>query len=216
MTGITGVKIRNYQEVDRKSVRKISLDSSILGEYRKTVFDDEILADLLTAYFIDFEPFSCFVAEKEGAVIGYVLGTRDICRMRRVMKCSILPQLIKKAFLKGHVLQRNNIELMKSMLSGYIKGEFKVPDFAREYPATLHVNVIAQSRGQNVGSLLVNHFLDFLKREGVAGIHFGVMSESAKRFFIKLNFEILFNGKYTFLHYLTGEILPHYILGKKL
>lgn len=105
--------------------------------------------------------------------------------------------------------------IIKNLVYSYLKGEFNVPDLSREYPATLHVNIITRSRGHNVGSLLVHHFLNFLKENNVQGIHFGVLSESAKRFFVKLNFEVLFSGKYTFLQYLKGEILPHYIMGKK-
>jgi len=213
---VTEIKIRNYRKEDRKTIREIGLQSSILGEHRKTVFDDEILADMLTVYFTDYEPQSCFVAEKEGRVIGYVLGTRDIRKMRKTMEYRILPGLARKVFSSRQFLRRNNFILMKSMLSSFVKGEFKVPDFASEYPATLHVNIASGYRGKNTGSLLVNHFLEFLKREGVSGIHFGVLSESAKRFFLKLDFEVLFEGKYTFLKYLSGETLPHYVMGKHL
>jgi GNAT superfamily N-acetyltransferase len=105
---------------------------------------------------------------------------------------------------------------MKNIISSYLKGEFISPDFSKEYPATLHINITAEYRGQNLGSLLVGYFLGFLKRKNIRGIHFGVMSESAKDFFIKLNFNILFTGKYSFLRYLLGENIPHSIMGKKI
>lgn len=210
------INIRNYQQRDQKAVREISIQSSIFGEYRNAVFDDEILADLLTVYFTDYEPMSCFVAEKEGLVIGYVLGTKETREMRRVLKGRIVPGVVKKIFHKGQFFRKNHLMIVKSKVYSYFKGEFNMPDFTREYPATLHVNMASQFRGQNVGSLLVNHFLEFLKNERVSGIHFGVLSERAKKFFLKLNFEVLFSGKYTFLHYLTGENLPHYVMGKHL
>jgi GNAT superfamily N-acetyltransferase len=216
MMEVVNIQIRNYRKEDRKTIRVIGLQSSILGEQRKTVFDDEILADMLTVYFTDYEPQSCFVAEGDNQVIGYVLGTRDVRKMRNVMKHTIFPGLAKKVFLSGQFLQRNNLLIIRNMMYSYFKGEFKVPDFTLEYPATLHVNIASGYRGKNTGSLLVNHFLEFLKREGVSGIHFGVLSESAKRFFLKLNFEVLFEGKYSFLQYLSGETLPHYVMGKHL
>jgi hypothetical protein len=55
---VMSIKIRNYQIKDRDTIRKISLESIFLGEYRSSIFDDEILADLLTKYFTDYEPFS--------------------------------------------------------------------------------------------------------------------------------------------------------------
>jgi len=213
---IDRINIRNYRSADRKIVREISVESSIFSEFRDVIFSDDIIADLLTLYFTDYQPQSCFVAEKEGQVIGYVLGTKDIRNMRKSMKYRILPLLARKVFISGQVLRINNIILMKHMLSSYIKGEFKVPDFAEKYPATLHINIKTQHRGGHLGLSLVNHFLDFLKKDNIQGIHFGVLSEGAKRFFLKLNFEMLFEGEYTFLQYLTGDSFPHYIMGKKL
>jgi len=208
------IVIRNYRKEDRKAVREISLESSIFNEYRH-IFDDEILADLLTVYFTDYEPTSCFIAEKEECVIGYVLGTKDVQKMHRVFRGKIVKNLVKKIFHKGQFFQKNNLMIIKNLLYSYLKGEFNVPDLSREYPATLHVNIIPLFRGHNVGSLLVYHFLYFLRENNVQGIHFGVLSESAKRFFLKQDFEVLFSGKYTFLQYLKGDILPHYIMGKK-
>ncbi|HZK10869.1 MAG TPA: hypothetical protein VFD10_00700 [Atribacterota bacterium] len=62
------IKIRNYQIEDRDIIRKINLESILLVEYRSSIFDDEILADLLTIYFTDYEPLSCFVAVKGNQV----------------------------------------------------------------------------------------------------------------------------------------------------
>lgn len=179
---VTSIKIRNYQIEDRDAIRKISLESILLGEYRTSGFDDEILADLLTIYFTDYEPSSCFVAVKENQVIGYIMGTQDIRKMRRIMKYKIVPRLIYKALCRRQLLRRNNLILIKNIISSYLKGEFITPDFSKEYPATLHINIKAEYRGQNLGSLLVDYFLDFLKRKNIRGIHFGVMSEGAKDF----------------------------------
>jgi len=215
MNDVTEVKIRSYQEEDRKAIREISIQSSIFGEYRNAVFDDEILADLLTSYFTDCEPTSSFVAEKGVCIIGYLLGTKDTRKMHKVLKQKIIPLVAKDLLHKGRLFQKKNLLLIKNIMFSYLKGEFKVPDFTHEYPATLHVNIVSQFRGQNVGSFLVNHFLNFLKKERVPGVHFGVLSEKAKKFFLNLDFEVLFIGKYTFLNYLTEENLPHYIMGKK-
>ena len=213
---VMNMKIRNYQIEDRDAIRKTSLESSVLGEYRTSIFDEEILADLLTMYFTDYEPLSCFVALKVNKVIGYIIGAQDVRKMRRLMKYKIIPRLIYKALGHRQLLCRNNLILMKNIISSYLKGEFIAPDFSKEYPATLHINIRAEYRRQNLGSLLVDYFLDFLKRKNIRGVHFGVMSESAKDFFIKLNFNILFTGKYSFPRYLIGEDIPHYIMGKQI
>ena len=213
---LTSIIIRNYQIKDRDAIRKISLESVFLGEERDSIFDDEILADLLTIYFTDYEPLSCFVAVKENQVIGYIMGTQDVRNMRRLMKYKIVPRVAYKILSCRQLLRRNNLILMKNMISSYVKGEFIVPNFSKEYPATLHINIRTEYRRQNLGSLLVDYFLAFLKRKNIRGVHFGVMSESAKDFFIKLNFNILFTGEYSFPRYLLGENIPHYIMGKQI
>ena len=213
---VMSIRIRNYQIEDRDAIRKISLESAFWGENRAYIFDDEILADLLTIYFTDYEPLSCFVAVKGNQVIGYIMGAQDIRKMRRLMKYKIDPRLIGKVLSRGQLLHRNDLIFMKNIVSSYLKGEFIAPDFSKEYPATLHINIRAGYRRQNLGSLLVDYFLDFLKKKNIRGVHFGVMAESAKDFFIKLNFNILFTGEYSFPRYLLGENIPHYIMGKQI
>ncbi len=216
MTELNDIKIRQYNIEDRRAIREISVESSILRKYRNIIFSDDIIAGLLTSYFVDYEPDSCFVAESNSIVIGYVLGAKNVRRMRRVIRKKVLPSLGKQTILSGQLFQRQNIMFMKSMVSSFFKKEFKVPDFSYDYPATLHINIKSQFRGQNIGSLLVNHFLQYLQENGIYGIHFGVLSDNAKRFFIKMDFKVLFEGDYTFLRHLTGENFPHYIMGKHL
>ena len=213
----SGIIIRNFKPEEKKAIREISVQSSIFGEYiEQKLLNEEIIADLLTSYFIEYEPQFCFVAEKNSEVVGYLLGSSDVQKMHKVVRSKIMPGLVKKAFQSGLIFRAPNLGLMKNVLNSYCKGEFKVPDFLQEYPATLHVNISPRYRGKMIGSLLVYHFLQILKDKQVKGIHFGVLSDKAKRFFEKLGFEILFSGKYTFLRYLSGETLPHYIMGKKL
>lgn len=213
---VTSIKISNYQIEDRDAIRKISLESVFLGENRGDIFDDEILTDILTLYFTDYEPLSCFVAVKENQVIGYIMGTQDVRKMRRIMKYKIIPRLIYKALCRRQLLYRNNLILIKNIIFSYLKGEFISPDFSKEYPATLHINITAKYRGQNLGSLLVDYFLDFLKRKNIRGVHFGVMSDRAKKFFTKLNFNLLYTGEYSFPRYLLGKNIPYYIMGKQI
>ena len=213
----TGIIVRICKPEDRKSIQEISVQSSIFGEYiGQKLLNEEFIADLLTYYFIEYEPQYCFVAEKNNEVVGYLLGSADIPEMRRVVRGKVIPHLIKEIFQDGHIFSAINFNLLKNVLNSYFKGEFKVPDFSEGYPATLHVNINPEHRGKMIGSLLVYHFLQILKEKQVSGIHFGVLSEKTKGFFEKLGFEIMFSGEYTFLSYLSGEKLPHYIMGKKI
>ena len=69
------VKIRPYQKEDKGFIRKISGDTANRGKPVETFFKDrEVMEDLLTLYYTDFEPQSSWVAEYEGRVVGYLTG----------------------------------------------------------------------------------------------------------------------------------------------
>jgi ribosomal protein S18 acetylase RimI-like enzyme len=105
---------------------------------------------------------------------------------------------------------------MFNVFKGFLNGDFSFPSFSRDYPATFHVNIDTEYRGQGVGSRLIENYLNYLKEEKIKGVHFGTMSESAKKFFLKLGFELLFETETIYLRYYFKRKLPYYIFGKKL
>jgi ribosomal protein S18 acetylase RimI-like enzyme len=209
--------IRKFNNCDREDIRRISCDTAFLEESRKVFFDDdEILADAFTLYFTDYEPDSCFVAVKNDKIIGYIIGTTDVKLMRKIFIAKIIPNLIIKGLSRGIIFKRNTRKFLLRILLSLLKGEFVRPDFSKQYPATLHINIDKAFRRQNIGKQLIEYYLKFLKEKNVSGVHFGVMSESAKEFFIKLGFNILFISKLSYLRYYLGKFIPYYILGSLL
>jgi len=209
--------IRKFNNCDREDIRRISCDTAFLEEPRKVFFDDdEILADALTLYFTDYEPDSCFVAVKNDKIIGYIIRTTDVKLMQKIFFIRIIPLLIIKALNKRIIFKRNTLNFLIHILLSLLKGEFIRPDFSKKYPATLHINIDKAFRRQNIGKQLIEYYLKFLKEKNVSGVHFGVISESAKEFFIKLGFNILFRSKLSYLRYYLGKFIPYYILGNLL
>lgn len=67
----------------------------------------------------------------------------------------------------------------------------------KKYPAHLHINCHADSRGQGVGKMLVEKILSQMKQEGVKGLHIMTGPESENRHFYKkmhFNFEVTINS----------------------
>ncbi len=70
------VRIRRYQESDRASIRRLCCDTGFLGKPIDSVFTDrELFADLFTRAYLETEPEWAFVAEVDGRVVGYLLGS---------------------------------------------------------------------------------------------------------------------------------------------
>lgn len=66
---------RPYEPRDRERVRWICCETGFLGEPIDAVFGDrDLFADYLTRYYTDWEPESCWVGEKNGEVVGYLIA----------------------------------------------------------------------------------------------------------------------------------------------
>lgn len=209
--------IKKFMPQDRTGVRRISCSTAFLNLSREQIFqDDEILADALTLYFTDYEPGSCFVAVVDNKVMGYIIGSKDATTMNRVFDSKIIFLLLKKALRRRVFCKWVNLKFFLYVARSALKREFVMPDYSKEFPATLHINIDKAYRGQGMGERLIETYLTFLKEEGAQGVHFGTFSEGAKTFFLRQGFNILFQNKRTYLKpYLNREI-NFYVFGKKL
>ena len=212
-----GIIIRKFHPTDREEVRKISCETAFLEEDRtKIITDDEILADILTKYFTDYEADSCYVAVKENKVIGYLIGSKDVARMQRIMISKIVPRLLLKAIKNNSFFQASNLRCLFYCLISLWKGEFNMPNFSEKFPATLHINISKDYRNFNLGTKLIEKFVGYLRENKVTGVHLATLSNGAKIFFTKLDFKILFQGKRTYLKYCLGKEVAIYVLGKEI
>jgi ribosomal protein S18 acetylase RimI-like enzyme len=210
------IKIRDYELKDRESIRRICYETSFLQRPHLFFDDPEIVTDALTRYYLDFEPGSCFVAESRGRVVGYIIGTVDMARMNYVYGVKILMPLILKAIEHGAFFRRKTMRFIWNYLKSVLKGEFLVPNFTRDYPATFHINVDKEQRGKKVGSQLISRALQLLKEKNVPGVQFSTMTDEAKDFFVRQGFSILYSSRRSFLRYALGHDTAFHLLGKKL
>ena len=209
--------IRPYLPADRDAVRSISIRTAFLETPRGHIEeDDEILADVLTEYFTDFEPESCFVAVSGQRVVGYIIGTTDALKMGKVLRAKIIPALIVKIVRRGVLLKKKNLKFFFSLTGSFLKGEFRYPDFAQEFPAMLHINIEEEFRHHHIGARLIETYLSYLHDHKINGVHFGTLSEGGAKFFEHLGFALLFQGKRTYLRSYLGRDVAFYIFGKKL
>jgi len=210
------VVIRKYSPRDRTGVRRISWDTAFIGKPASAFFSDkEFLEDILTGYFTDHEPASCFVAVSGNEVIGYLLGCRDSRRLDRVSMTSIAPRLLKTLIANRTLLRPKNIVFGWHMLISFLRGELAAPDFSAEYPATMHINIQEGFRYAGIGSRLMEKYLAYLREHNVRGVRLATYSPAAGRFFCKAGFTLLFQKARGYFRYILKSDVNVYIYGKR-
>lgn len=211
------VIIRQYRRQDREFVRGIAWDTAFVGKPAEIFFSGkDTLADFLTLYFTDYEPESCFVAENNGRVVGYIIGANDTQKLSLIFLFKIIPRLLLKAILTGDILKRKNLRFLLNLLVSLARREFSMPDFSKDYPATLHINVDKDFRHLKIGSRLISEFLSYLAKEKIRGVFLATMSERAAKFFSKEGFSLLYTVGRSYFRYLAHKDMPVYIFGKRL
>ncbi len=183
--------IRPYKERDRSTVRRISYETSDRGEQNRPIFSDrDVLADVLTRYYTDFEPQSLCVAEYAGSVIGYLSGCMDPTRYKMMVVLRVIPAAIFRAIINGAFWRRETWSLFRAFRRTWFKGGFSRNVSDEEYPAHLHINILGDFRGQQIGKKLMEHFLQQARSAGVHGVHARVRENNVQAicFFERVGF----------------------------
>ena len=183
--------MRLYQSQDREAVRQIACDTADMGESVENFFGDrEVVADLLTRYYTDYESESLWVAEYEGKVIGYLTGCLDSRRYFRVMAWRLVPQIVIKSFLRGVLLRQDTLRLFRATIKTGRLGGFRRRIPLGKYSAHLHVNIQKGFRSENIGRHLVERFIEQVEVKGLHGIYLAVRQDNvrARKFFEHLGF----------------------------
>ena len=209
--------VRPYQPVDRTALRQIAYSTAFLESPSEFFDDEEILSDILTLYFTDYEPESSLVAvAADGRVVGYLIGAVDTHRLDWVGMFQLGPRILWKSLQRGTLGRGKVLVFLWHLWVSFCRGEFFLSDFSRQYPATFHINLLKEFRGQGVGEHLVRAYYQYLQGRGVKAVRVSTFSEGAKRFFMKLGLTPLIHGPRSFLKYRLGRDARVYILGKKL
>ncbi len=194
MTAPVTSLVRPYRATDRLAIRTIACDTAFRGRPIDPLFPDrEIVADILTTYYTEYEPRAIWVAESEGRVVGYLTGCLDSRRYRNIMAWQILPSTLLRAIGRGALFRRETWRLCQSAFLTWRHGGFERRIPLERYPAHLHINVRDGFRGRAVGRELVERFLEQVRAAHLKGVHAAVSRENprARRFFERLGFRVL-------------------------
>lgn len=175
-------------------LRDICCDTAALGEPMESFFfDRQVLADLGTLYYTDFEPASTWVAQIDKEVVGYLMGCLDTRRYLRVTAGIILPQVLFKALTRGVFLRRQTWRFLGAAFRSLSLGGFKRHIPLEQYPGHLHIDLKTCFRGQGIGGRLMEKFILQARAKGLKGIHLTTREDnfSGRKFFERNGFRVL-------------------------
>ncbi|MFB2555378.1 GNAT family N-acetyltransferase [Herbiconiux liangxiaofengii] len=157
---------------DRAAVLDICVRTGDAGGDASALHSDpRVLTDRYATPYLDLEPELAVVAEFDGSVVGYVLGTADSARFAERFR--VHPSSLTEAERREHA-----------------RG--LVPPEAGGFPAHLHVDLLPVAQGRGVGRMLVEAFVAALP-PSTTGVHLVVdpANPGALAFYPRVGFEPL-------------------------
>jgi hypothetical protein len=171
--------IRPLRPADRQAVRDICVQTAWLGGPGSGhIPDDWIWAEFWTRYFTDRAPQHSWVIcrTSDQQVAGYLMGAGDASRLDRYMPF-LIPGIILRAIRKRLLRWPDTRAAIVAMLKSIARGEMSTPPgVARNYPATMHIDILAEARGRRYAPQLYELFAQRMRSLGVAGIHAQTLS----------------------------------------
>lgn len=186
--------IRPFQPTDSTVVRAIACQVAHRGEPAHDKYpSSDILADLLTGYYVEFEPEHIVLIEVDSQVVGYVMGTMDNRRYGLANTFIILPRLFIKALWKGEIFRPSTWLWFKDILINWRRLIFWRKTSFNSHEGHCHIGVVKEHRHKQLGHHLMEAFLDLAKQNKVTMLMASVHSEnaSAARFFESLGFNLV-------------------------
>ncbi len=190
---MSNIIIRAYQKTDREAIRTICCDYADRGKPVEGIFPDRtVAADLLTAYYTDYEPASSFVAVDNGKVVGYVQGCLDNRRYGLVMLWILGPKSLGKIIMRGFIFHKAFWHTLGGMLANWRRFLTWRKQSFHSHEAHVHIGVAEAVRGKHVGQRLVSAFLHYAQTRGATSVSASVHEKNtaACRFFEHLGFRL--------------------------
>lgn len=203
-----GTVVRPYRPEDRAQVRRICADTGWLGEPIDPVFQDrELFADFLTAYYLDHESDSCWVAEKDGRIIAYVMGSVRPEQHRKLTR-----KIGWRCGLKGgwRLLTGRYNKATRKFIRWILLEAGKEEPHSLPDAAHMHWNMLPEARGTEIGKCFLETFVQHAQAHGMKKMY-GHMTippgKRSTRIFERMGWEEIDRKEQTkFREYTEGKV----------
>ncbi len=208
------MSVRVASEADLEPLGHIAYATGFFGASAARFFGDpRLFADLWVRPYLGGPGCCNHVALSGGEPVGYVLGVCDLRAYRRDMVVRQAPAVLL-GWLQGRYPQaRQSLPYLLRLLRYPARC---APIEA--YPAQLHLNVLAEARGQRLGATLLETFLACLTARGVRGVQLSSTreNEAALALYAKSGFRIYAEYRSPLWEPYLGRALEHVVMIKAL
>lgn len=182
--------IRPYRIEDRNRVEQICVESGLKGQLKQYFEDEQLFAKIWLSPFLEGEPYSCWVAEQDDVVVGYLVASiRPGFKIRSLRHLS--PYLFQVA-MKSVSGQYG--PLSRRFVKWLLGRSWREIPKSGETTSNFHFNVAAAARGsRRIGFELMNAYFGELRSKNIGVFQIHIFASAGKRdlqFFRRIGFKL--------------------------
>ncbi|MGE0149368.1 MAG: GNAT family N-acetyltransferase [Parvibaculaceae bacterium] len=182
-------RLRPATPDDLPALYRVCLRTGDAGKDATCLQDDpDILGEVFVGPYVMFEPDLAFTLEGARGPAGYVLGALDTKDFNQRLKTEWLPRLQKLHVDPGKDSgQWQGSDWVRHLVHHPF---LEVPAVLKPYPSHIHIDLLAEARGQGIGRHLMQTIMEELARHGSPGVHLQVnpKNSAAQAFYRNLGF----------------------------
>jgi GNAT superfamily N-acetyltransferase len=186
------MSIRAYQPSDLPALYRICLATGDAGADASMLYRDPLLVGhVYAAPYAILSPQTCFVAEDEGDVCGYIVGACDTAEFEARLETDWWPEL--RRLYPAPAVTEGELRTDQLMLH-LIHHPFRTPSrFTASHPSHLHINLLSRAQRKGVGKQLIGTWLSEMWKLGSRGAHLavGIGNPNAIAFYRRYGFDEL-------------------------
>lgn len=174
LAAVTALKLRVASPNDEAGIAHVCLMTADSGKDASALYSRADLPALIWATpYLQYSPQNCFVVVQNENVVGFIVATPNTRRFEQWQRINWWPKVETK--LKDFRPQTERDHAAPSAIQSMKQ---PAPEYADQYPAHLHINLLPEVQGTGYGRRLMMSALDKLKVERVSGVHLGVAEQN--------------------------------------
>jgi ribosomal protein S18 acetylase RimI-like enzyme len=185
-----GATVRDYRPGDEVAAYFVCLKTGNQGDDGEPFYrdDPDALGRIYVGPYLKYEPELAIVLEDEEGVCGYALGALDSRSFYERYEQEWRPKLCARfAAPTGDPSLWTRVQ---SVYHAYHHPEYFCPEPYEQFPAHLHIDLMARTHRQGYGTQMMNELMNRMRSRGAPGVHLGMAgsNDRAYSFYKKLGF----------------------------